>query len=45
MRPGTLAPPPPLPPLPDDADEAVRIALANNPDLIAISRAGDRRRL
>ena len=37
--PDTLAPPPPLPPLPANADEAVRIALANNPDLIAINRA------
>ncbi|MEP6982109.1 MAG: TolC family outer membrane protein [Sphingomicrobium sp.] len=36
--PGKLAPPPPLPPLPKSEDEAVRIALANNPDLIAISR-------
>jgi outer membrane protein len=36
--PGQLAPPPPLPPLPASADEAVRIALANNPDLVAISR-------
>ena len=36
--PGQLAPPPPLPPLPKNEDEAVRIALANNPDLIAISR-------
>ena len=36
--PGDLAPPPPLPPLPTTADEAVRIALANNPDLIAVSR-------
>jgi outer membrane protein len=36
--PGQLAPPPPLPPLPASADEAVRIALANNPDLISISR-------
>jgi outer membrane protein len=36
--PGTLAPPPPLPPLPTTADEAVRIALTNNPDLISISR-------
>jgi outer membrane protein len=32
--PGQLAPPPPLPPLPATADEAVQIALANNPDLI-----------
>jgi outer membrane protein len=36
--PGVLAPPPPLPPLPATADEAVRIALANNPDLVSISR-------
>jgi outer membrane protein len=36
--PGILAPPPPLPPLPATPDEAVRIALANNPDLVAISR-------
>jgi outer membrane protein len=36
--PGQLAPPPPLPPLPATADEAVRIALSDNPDLIAISR-------
>jgi len=36
--PGELAPPPPLPPLPATADEAVRIALASNPDLISISR-------
>lgn len=36
--PGQLAPPPPLPPLPTTADEAVRIALADNPDLIAVSR-------
>jgi outer membrane protein len=35
--PGVLAPPPPLPPLPATPDEAVRIALANNPDLISIS--------
>jgi outer membrane protein len=36
--PGDLAPPPPLPPLPASAEEAVRIALANNPDLVATSR-------
>lgn len=36
--PGVLAPPPPLPPLPTNADEAVRIALASNPDLLSISR-------
>ncbi len=43
--PGQLAPPPPLPPLPTTPEEAVRIALANNPDLISISRPGDRCRL
>jgi len=37
-RPDALQPPPPLPPLPTSADLAVRIALANNPDLIAITR-------
>jgi outer membrane protein len=37
-KPGVLAPPPPLPPLPATPDEAARIALANNPDLIAINR-------
>jgi len=36
--PGELAPPPPLPPLPATGEEAVRIALANNPDLVAITR-------
>jgi outer membrane protein len=36
--PGQLAPPPPLPPLPASAEEAVRIALANNPDLVAAVR-------
>jgi outer membrane protein len=36
--PGNLAPPPPLPPLPTTSDEAVRIALANNPDLVATAR-------
>jgi outer membrane protein len=34
--PGELAPPDPLPPLPATAEEAVRIALVNNPDLVAI---------
>ncbi|WP_114226535.1 MULTISPECIES: TolC family outer membrane protein [Sphingomonas] len=38
-RPDQLQPPPPLPPLPATGDEAVRIALANNPDLIAVTRA------
>jgi outer membrane protein len=32
--PDELEPPPPLPPLPQTADQAVDIALANNPDLI-----------
>jgi outer membrane protein len=36
--PGQLAPPPPLPPLPGNADEATRIGLANNPDLVAVVR-------
>ena len=36
--PGELAPPPPLPPLPTTPEQAVQIALANNPDLIAITR-------
>jgi outer membrane protein len=35
-EPGDLQPPPPLPPLPATADEAVRIALAANPDLHSI---------
>jgi outer membrane protein len=38
QSPGNLAPPPPLPPLPATADEAVRIALVNNPDNIASTR-------
>ena len=37
-HPDALAPPPPLPPLPATPDEAVRVALANNPDLIAVTR-------
>ncbi|HEX6218021.1 MAG TPA: TolC family outer membrane protein [Sphingomicrobium sp.] len=37
-RPDALAPPPPLPPLPATAEEAVRIALVSNPDLIAANR-------
>src|SRR5881394_1361853 len=36
--PGQLAPPPPLPPLPATPEEAVRIGLASNPDLVAITR-------
>ena len=41
QRPGILAPPPPLPPLPAAADQAVQIALANNPDLIAVTRQSE----
>jgi outer membrane protein len=37
-QPGDLAPPPPLPPFPPTPEQAVQIALANNPDLVAISR-------
>jgi len=37
-KPDALAPPPPLPPLPATPEEAARIALANNPDLIAVTR-------
>ncbi len=37
-RPGVLAPPPPLPPLPASPDQAARIALADNPDLIAVTQ-------
>ena len=37
-EPGDLAPPPPLPPLPATPEEAVRIALANNPDIVAADR-------
>jgi outer membrane protein len=40
-QPGALQPPPPLPPFPATADEAVRIALSNNPDLIAITRQAE----
>jgi outer membrane protein len=40
-RPGTLQPPPPLPPLPATADHAVQIGLANNPDLIAFTRQAE----
>ena len=37
--PGSLQPPPPLPPLPGSEEEAVEIALAENPDLEAARRA------
>ncbi|GAA4011050.1 TolC family outer membrane protein [Sphingomonas humi] len=38
QAPGQLASPPPLPPLPATAEEAVRIALVENPDVIAVVR-------
>jgi outer membrane protein len=37
--PGTLEPPPPLPTLPASADQAVEIALANNPNLASAGAA------
>lgn len=40
-QPGDLAPPPPLPPLPTSAEQAVQIALVNNPDVIAIQRQAE----
>lgn len=39
--PDALQPPPPLPPLPTTADEAVRIALGDNPDLLAVTRQAE----
>ena len=39
--PAQLQPPPPLPPFPATADQAVQIALTNNPDLIAITRQAE----
>ncbi len=39
--PDVLAPPPPLPPLPATAEEAVRIAVVNNPDIIAVVRQAE----
>jgi len=36
-EPDSLAPPPPLPPLPATPDQAVQIALANNPDIAAVN--------
>ncbi|MBA3666956.1 MAG: TolC family outer membrane protein [Sphingomonas sp.] len=41
QAPGALAPPPPLPPLPTSPDQAAQIALANNPDLIAVTRQAE----
>ena len=39
--PAVLAPPPPLPPLPTSPDQAAQIALANNPDLVAVTRQAE----
>ena len=39
--PGELQPPPPLPPLPVSADQAVQIALIRNPDLISVLRQAE----
>ena len=36
-EPGDLQPPPPLPPLPGTAEQAVEMALANNADLVAVA--------
>jgi outer membrane protein len=36
--PGTLEPPPPLPPLPESPQDAVQIALADNPTLLAAQK-------
>ena len=36
--PGELAPPPPLPNLPDDPEQAIAVALRENPDLAAAER-------
>ena len=40
-KPDNLAPPPPLPPLPAVPDQAVQIALVDNPDLIAITNQAE----
>jgi outer membrane protein len=40
-QPGSLQPPPPLPPLPTSADQSAQIALVNNPDLIAVTRQAE----
>jgi outer membrane protein len=39
--PGPLSPPPPLPPLPASPEEAVRIAIVQNPDVIAVVRQAE----
>ena len=43
--PDALASPPPLPPLPASGEKAVRIALVNNPDVIASVRQAEAARL
>ena len=40
-HPDNLAPPPPLPPLPASPDQAVRIALVDNPDLDAVTKQAE----
>jgi outer membrane protein len=40
-QPENLAPPPPLPPLPATADQAVQVALVDNPDLISITHTAE----
>ena len=40
-QPDSLQAPPPLPPLPTTADEAVRIALVDNPDLMSIAHQAE----
>nr|WP_067789762.1 TolC family outer membrane protein [Paraurantiacibacter namhicola] len=41
IAPDNLQPPPPLPGMPSSADEAVRVALLNNPDLLAARERAD----
>jgi outer membrane protein len=41
QAPDGLEPPPPLPGLPDEVNEAVKVALQNNPDLIAAQERAD----
>ncbi|MCW3847682.1 TolC family outer membrane protein [Sphingomonas sp. LB-2] len=41
VAPGVLAPPPPLPGLPASVQDAVQVALANNPNLLAAQKQSD----
>lgn len=41
QQPDQLQPPPPLPPFPATAEQAVRVALVNNPDLIAVTHQAE----